>query len=122
MTTVSTTDRAALATVIRALRRFNDIDSKMQVSTILTLLEIADAEYKGKDISIKELETSIGLLSGTASRNAYYWGEGHPQMRGGHEMIRIGFGVTDKRLRTLQLTNKGKTFMNNLLEGVRSNG
>lgn len=107
-----------LAAAMRVLHRFNSLDQKMQVSTILTLLEIAAAEFKGEDISTRALEQRVGMLSGTASRNVYYWGEGHKDMRGGHEMVNIGFAVDDKRKRSLRLTHKGKAFIRQL-EGAR---
>lgn len=77
----ATPDATALSTLISALRRFNQFDGKMQVSTILTLLEIALAEAKNEDISVQDIEKRVGLMSGTASRNVYYWGEGHKDMR-----------------------------------------
>lgn len=100
-----------LMPLIRALRRFNQFDGKMQVSTILTLLEIAHAEASNTDISTQDIEHRVGLYSGTASRNVYYWGEGHKDMRGGHEMITIGFDPSDRRKRSLRMTNKGKAFI-----------
>ncbi len=112
-------EKAKLEKLIRTLRRFNEFDPKMQVSTILTLLEITEAELKGDEISVQDLEKKIGLLSGTASRNVYYWGEGHKQMpSGGHEMVTVGMSSQDRRKRTLKLSHKGKAFMRNLLEGV----
>lgn len=43
-------------TLISALRRFNQFDSKMQVTTILTFLEVAAAEGRKEDISVQEIE------------------------------------------------------------------
>lgn len=114
----STPDATALSTLISALRRFNQFDGKMQVSTILTLLEIAHAEAKNEDISVQDIEKRVGLMSGTASRNVYYWGEGHKDMRGGHEMVNVGFDPSDRRKRSLRMTNKGKAFINELVKGA----
>lgn len=115
-------DRQLLNMLIAALRRFNQFDNKMQVSTILTLLEIAVADAAREDISVQEIEKRVGLLSGTASRNVYYWGEGHKTMSGGHEMVAIGFDPNDRRKRSLRMTNKGKAFINDLLKGVSGYG
>lgn len=117
-----TADKQVMRSLKRALYRFNQFDPKMQVSTILTLLEIAEAEMEGAPISVQDIEKKVGLLSGTSSRNVYYWGEGHKDMRGGHEMITIGFDVSDRRKRSLRMTSKGKAFINQLLEGVKLNG
>lgn len=117
-----TTDKQVMRSLKRVLYRFNQFDPKMQVSTILTLLEIAEAEMEGATISVQDIEKKVGLLSGTSSRNVYYWGEGHKDMRGGHEMITIGFDVSDRRKRSLRMTSKGKAFINQLLEGVKLNG
>ena len=115
-------DRQVLSLLIAALRRFNQFDTKMQVSTILTMLEIAAADLSGDDISVQDIEKRVGLLSGTASRNVYYWGEGHKTMSGGHEMVTIGFDPADRRKRTLRMTNKGRAFINDLVRGVSNYG
>lgn len=115
-------DRKSLSVLMRAFYRFNQFDSKIQVSTILTLLEIAAAEQRGEDISVQDIEKRVGLQSGTASRNVYYWGEGHKEMKGGHQMITIDFDINDRRRRSLRLTAKGKAFIRDMLEGVNLNG
>ncbi|MBT1154402.1 winged helix-turn-helix transcriptional regulator [Aminobacter anthyllidis] len=115
-------DARELNVIIRALKRFSQFDHKMQVSTILTLLEIALAERNNEEISVQDIEKRVGLQSGTASRNTYYWGEGHRENTGGHEMINIGFAPNDRRKRTLRLTNKGKAFINDVVKGVTENG
>lgn len=104
-------------TLKTALRRFAQFDLKMQVSTILTLLEVGLAEAAQEDISVQDIERRVGLQSGTASRNCYYWAEGHRDMTGGHELIAIGFDLSDRRKRTLRLTNKGKAFFHDLTKG-----
>lgn len=114
-------DLKALTTLMNALRRFNQFDPKMQVSTILALLEVAAANARHDDISVQDIEKNVGIKSGAASRNAYYWGEGHQEMTGGHKMITIGFGE-DRRKRSLVLTSKGRAFINDLVRGVQSYG
>ncbi|WP_173931440.1 hypothetical protein [Chelativorans sp. Marseille-P2723] len=118
MTTKTEKDEAlqTLKQLKRYLHRFNQFDPKMQVSTILTLLEIAEAELLNKAISVREIERNVGLLSGTASRNVYYWGEGHKDMKGGHEMVTIGFDPEDRRRRSLLMTPKGWAFINQLVK------
>ncbi|ESZ07246.1 MULTISPECIES: hypothetical protein [unclassified Mesorhizobium] len=119
--TTEVSDLKALTVIMNALRRFNTLDSKMQVSTILALLEVAVANAKHEDISVQDIEKNVGIKSGAASRNAYYWGEGHQEMTGGYEMITIGFGE-DRRKRSLVLTNKGRAFIADLVRGVQSYG
>ena len=109
------TDRENLTKFIRALKRFSQFDTKMQVSTMLTLLEVADAALAKEDISVQDLERRIGLLSGTASRNVYYWAEGHNDMRGGHNMVNVEISPQDRRRRDLTLSPKGRAFINNVL-------
>lgn len=111
-------DVKALMKVIRSLQRFSAFDNKMQVSTILTLLEIAKHELTGDEISTADIERLVGMVSGTSSRNIYYWGEGHKAMAGGHEMVDIAMDTNDRRRRTLKLTPKGKTFVNQLLDAI----
>lgn len=102
-----------------AMQVFSQIDHKMQVGTALTLLEIADAEHNGQDISTQDLEKRIGFQSGAASRNVYYWGDGHKEMGGGgHKMITVTMNVNDRRRRDLRLTPKGHALMNRVKELV----
>jgi DNA-binding MarR family transcriptional regulator len=108
-------ERAKLHSLIRALKRFNQFDTKMQVSTMLTLLEIAAANEDRKDISVQDLERSIGLLSGTASRNVYYWADGGKDMTGAHQMVTIRMNPEDRRRRELVLNAKGKAFLDTVL-------
>jgi hypothetical protein len=120
---ISATDMAddltALTLLMNALQRFNQFDPKMQVSTVLTLLEIAAAEQADKEISVQDIERQVGLQSGTASRNCYYWADGHKDMTGGYEMIRIDFDRNDRRKRSLTLTNKGRAFIRNLASDLK---
>lgn len=92
------------------LKHFSAIDPKMQVSTVLTLIEISEAEIGEREISVKDVEQSVGLQSGTASRNVAYWAEGHKEMNGGHNYVHIAFG-TDRRRRALTMTDTGRAFL-----------
>lgn len=117
MITKRTSGEVRLAELTSMLQKFSQFDPKMQVSTILTLLEIAKADIRGTPISTGDIEKRVGLLSGTATRNVYYWGEGHSAMRGGHEYVDVKMDINDRRRRVLRLTNKGKAFINNLTGG-----
>ncbi|WP_421868831.1 hypothetical protein [Pararhizobium sp.] len=108
-------EREKLNTLISALRRFNQFDTKMQVSTMLTILEVAAAGLDKRPIAVQDLEQKIGMLSGTASRNAYYWADGHKDMKGGHMMVDIKISSADRRRRELSLTAKGKAFLQSLI-------
>lgn len=110
-------DNAKLRSLVTGLYRFNQFDPKMQVSTILVLLEIAAAEARGDEITVQDLEQRIGLKSGTASRNVYYWEAGHPDMRGGHGMVSVRIHPIDRRKRLLAMTTKGKAFLKQLAGG-----
>lgn len=112
---MATSEREKLAALISALRRFNQFDTKMQVSTMLTILEIAAASMDKRPIAVQDLEQKIGMLSGTASRNAYYWAEGHKDMKGGHNMVEVKISPVDRRRRELALTSKGKAFIDSIL-------
>ena len=114
----TTAEVKALDAIIRTLQKFSQFDTKMQVSMILTLLEIARSEVLGDEISTLDIEKKVGLLSGTATRNIYYWAGGHQDVRGGHEMINVGLDLQDRRKRTLRLTPKGKAFINSIIGGI----
>lgn len=104
-----------LRQLIGALRKFNAFDPKMQVSTMLTLLEVAQAAEAGRDISTQDIETRVGLKSGTASRNIYYWEDGHQENTGGHGFVSVRINHNDRRRRDLRLTPKGVGFINSLV-------
>ncbi|WP_349434265.1 hypothetical protein [Pararhizobium sp. A13] len=114
---MATSERTKLNSIITALRFFNQFDTKMQVSTMLTLLEIAAAGLDKRSIAVQDLEQKIGMLSGTASRNALYWAEGHNDMRGGHKMVDISIDPNDRRKRSLKLTSKGRAFIDSITGG-----
>lgn len=108
--------KADLGRLIKALGRFNEFDTKMQVSTILTLLESAKASMDGSPLSACDLTDLIGMPSGTASRNAYYWAHGHQDNTGRHMMVTVTPGPKDRRLREIELTARGKAFMDSVLD------
>ena len=111
----TTQHSAALRQIIEALTPFKDHDAKMQVSTVLTLLEIAAHQEEGVKIHPLSLQKKIGYQSGTATRNIYYWCEGHKDVRGGHNYARVEADKTDGRRRELYLTDKGAAFMQRVL-------
>ncbi|KQR67851.1 MarR family winged helix-turn-helix transcriptional regulator [Rhizobium sp. Leaf341] len=116
-----TTDTTKLRHLIQTLQRFNQLDPKMQVSTILVLLEIASADAAKADIAPQDLEKRTGLLSGTMTRNIYYWEKGHADVSGAHDMVTVSINPQDRRKRSLSLTNKGRAFVNQII-GVLSDG
>ena len=97
-----------------ALYVFAELDRKMQISTVITLLEIAEAELKRENISTHDIAKKLGMNAGAASRNTYYWGSGHEQMTGGHQFISITIDPLDRRKRELRVTSKGRAFLNRL--------
>ena len=103
-----------ISTAINALEKFNTLDRKMQVSTILTLLHVAAADERNEDITIGDIEKLIGMKTGTSTRNVYYWAEGHAEVRGGHKFIEIISDENDKRRRLLKLTSLGRSFIRSL--------
>lgn len=117
MSTVSSDDAKEIRQVIETLRKFSTFDHKMQVCTMLTLLEIAYAEKLGRDISTRDIETRVGLKSGTASRNVYYWEDGHQENTGGLGFVSVHINHADRRTRDLRLTAKGVGFINSLVGG-----
>ena len=109
-------DRAALRATIAVLKRFSQFDHKMQISTVQTLLEVAEGKLRGDSVSVQDIEKRVGLQSGTASRNVYYWGDGANGVTGAHQMVSIGFDPTDRRKRTIGLTAKGRTFLKDVFK------
>lgn len=110
-----TDDSRKIRRLISALSRFSQFDPKMQVSTIMTLLEIAAADAEKRDITPGDIERRVGLKTGTASRNVFYWGEGHKEITGAHEMLDVVQAPGDRRMRHIRLNAKGKAFVNQIL-------
>ncbi|WP_319413871.1 hypothetical protein [uncultured Cohaesibacter sp.] len=100
--------------LIKQLHFFNDIDQKMQVSTILAFLEVADAYDNGRDISVKEVQKRVGFHSSSATRNIYYWAEGHDQMSQALGFVDVALDQEDRRRRVLGLTVKGRKALRTL--------
>jgi DNA-binding MarR family transcriptional regulator len=103
----------------RALMLFNDIDPKMQVSTILTLLEVANAQERGAPHSVQDIATKIGMNGSSASRNVHYWANGHKEMAAGKQMVQVDLDDEDKRRRIITLTDRGHSFVSHILDGPR---
>jgi DNA-binding MarR family transcriptional regulator len=110
-----TNELADLKKLINTLYRFNTLDTRMQVSTILTYLEIAHAVMGKQDITPGELEKRTGVASGTSSRNVYYWADGHPDMRGAYKFVTVNIDPMDRRKRELGLTPQGRAFVHALI-------
>lgn len=114
--TMPKVDNHEINTLLNMLYKFNQFDTKMQVSTIITLLEIAKSEVNGREISTGDIEKRVGLLSGTATRNVYYWADGHKDVRGAHQFVEVKLDISDRRRRLLRLTHRGRAFVSQLLE------
>ena len=117
--TIKNADREAIRNFKKVLQRFNQFDTKMQVSTILTLLEVIEADLTGTVLSPTDIEDKVGLKPGTATRNIYYWGEGHKQMSGSYGLVDVALSIEDRRRRELTLTHKGKAFAHHLIEELK---
>lgn len=112
-------DYVDLRLIISAIREFNDIDPKMQVSTVLTLLEVAANYSVGKETTQRELRTQIGLQSGTMTRNMRYWMGGHCENSGTLTYIEGRVQVNDRRQLLHSLSPQGRNFIRRLLSRVR---
>lgn len=116
-------DYASLKSIIDTLRVFSDMDHKMQVGTILTLLEIAAKDAVKQETSPHELEKLVGLKSGTMTRNVYYWADGHFDNTGAYGFVAVRLPPEDRRQRRLSLTKAGREFIGKMLaRGAVNNG
>ena len=103
-----------MKSLLNTLHRFKEIDPVMQISTVLTLLEIARADSEDREVSTRDIEELVGLTSGATSRNIAYWAGGSNYMKGSHGYVNVGFHSQDRRLRSLTLTPKGRAFLKRL--------
>lgn len=87
----------------------------MQLSTLMTLLIVAEAEELGEPISTADLVTKLGLSNAAASRNTYYWGEGTKNVAGSG-ILEVRTSPLDRRRRELVLTKAGKALLHRLEE------
>ncbi len=101
--------------IIKAFQRFAQYDVKMQLSTAMALLYVADQQDKDGGVSTGDIQKWLGITSAAASRNSYYWGEGHSDMpHSGYGLVSVNIHPTDRRLRTLKLTARGEAFIKQL--------
>lgn len=112
-------DEQALKATIETVKAFSTIDGKMQLHTLQTLLEIALASLQKRDISNRDVEVRVGLQSGTATRNVWYWTQdGTPEMSGSSGFVEIKFDPSDRCKRRLVMTPKGRTFIKGALTPI----
>ncbi|MDF1685309.1 MAG: hypothetical protein P1U50_00850 [Parvibaculaceae bacterium] len=97
--------------LITAIQCFSELDTKMQASMMLTLLEVANAEATGTPISVKDLESKVNILSGRSTRNVYYWEDGHQETRGGYQFVEVHIDPLDRRRHLISMTRKGRAFV-----------
>lgn len=108
-------DMKTLTRLLAALNRFRQYDHRMQVSTVMTLLEVALADEAGRDLHPKDIERRIGLHTGTTSRNIWYWSEGTQGMTGAHKLIDIVPSSTDRRQKFLKMNSRGRAFVDSVI-------
>lgn len=94
----------------RVLAEFSKIDSEMQVPTILCFLYVAE----NNECLQRDVEVSLGLTNGSASRNISYWTDRRFDRKPGKGFIERFEDNYDRRLRVLRLTPEGKEFFNKL--------
>jgi DNA-binding MarR family transcriptional regulator len=96
---------------------FAAIDPKMQLSTALVFLEIAKADLEERPITNRDIEKTLGMKSGTVTRNIYYWtSEGHPANTGTVGYVSVSVSLRDRRRRNIVLTPKGKAYIRSLID------
>ena len=63
----------SLRTIRQAIERFGQFDMKMQLSTALVLLFIAENQDRPEGVTTQDVQKRLGLSNAAASRNTYYW-------------------------------------------------
>lgn len=99
------------------LDQFAGIDAKMPVSTILSLMHVAQAEQHGKPIMPQDLQAALGVPSSATSRSIHYWADGHkdiPGLETGKQFVAIQSNRGEQRFESISLTPAGKSFIDNI--------
>jgi DNA-binding MarR family transcriptional regulator len=94
----------------REVEEFSRVDPEMQLSTMLTFLEIA----KRGHCTQKDIELVLGLTNASASRNVGYWCEWQRHQVPGRGFVTREENPEDRRYKLLRLTPKGKAFYERL--------
>lgn len=104
----------SLRKMVRALEQFRAIDPEMQVATILALLypSLEEGMYQ------KKLEEKLGVSNAAASRNVSYWSKWKRHEVAGQDFMTNDPDPRDRRFRILELTNKGKAFIHQLISAL----
>lgn len=103
----------SLATIIKTLELIaEEIDSEMQLSTLLTLLYVAQRGQSAQ----KSIEETLRLSSAAASRNVSYWSPVKADRKVGKGFIERAEDPCDRRHKILKLTPKGEQFIERVRE------
>lgn len=92
----------------RVLESFRAIDPDMSISCALALLYSAEEEIQ------RDVEARLGLSNASASRNVAYWSKQHKRGVPGKDFISQYVNPDDRRYRRIDLTAKGKAFIDQL--------
>lgn len=100
-----------------ALETFAEVDSEIQVQTMLVFLYIAQAGT----CTQKSIENAMAISPAAASRNVAYWTDRRFDRRPGMGFVLKQEDDHDRRFKTLSLTLKGTQFYEQL-QGKKKDG
>jgi hypothetical protein len=102
--------------LIAALEEFAEVDPKMSLPSILTLLYYADIENNSGNRSI--VEERLGMSGATASRATMFWSEWKSPRERGHNMIEMTQDPMNRRANIVQYNRRGLDFINRIEEAM----
>ena len=100
--------------LMKVLEGFREQDGEMPVQQMLVLLWIASNEGKTQ----RELIAALSMAPSTSSRNIAALSEVHRLGKPGLGLVTWSDHPTDRRIKLLMLTPKGKAFITRLLSDL----
>jgi DNA-binding MarR family transcriptional regulator len=92
------------------VKDFNQLAPDMQVSTILTLLFIAQRGQCNQ----RDIEVELGMTNAAASRNVSYWTDMKNRDQIGFGFVQRIEDKRDRRYKILSLTPEGEAWLNKM--------
>ncbi|MDK1386301.1 winged helix DNA-binding protein [Sinorhizobium sp. 8-89] len=101
---VSIADKKNARQLISVVEEFRKLDPEIQAQTIMVFLRVVDRP----GITMKELIQATGLASSSVSRNVAALSGTHRGGQPGHNLLRSYEDATDRRIKRVELTPKGR--------------
>jgi DNA-binding MarR family transcriptional regulator len=103
----------------KIIHSFRLIDPEMPMQTALALVLVAGNENIGKETIMSDLADAIGIQQGSITRNVSNLSDWNYKKQKGLGLVKMEYDPMDQRRKCVTLTQKGKTFINQLIDVIK---